>query len=60
MGDTPTQLRHSVIVNKHLGQVWNFTNNIHSEKWIIKRYLECVCGSNNVYKMKADVGMIYK
>ena len=30
---------------------------IFSEKWMINRYLECVNDSNNVYKIKADVGI---
>jgi len=57
MAHIPTQTRHSVIVNKHGGKLWNSTMDILGKKWMINRYLEFVNESNNVYKMKADAGI---
>ena len=57
IGHITTQLRHSAIVNKHGGQLWNSTINILNEKCMINRYLEFVNDSNNVYTIKADAGI---
>jgi len=35
----------------------NLTMDIHSETWMINRYLEFVNDSNNVYKIKKDVSI---